>query len=110
MHSSEWFFSLICPEDRAEDVSVDGWVQSTTLSSSLMNTLEASSSVEQANLYLQEGLWSEAVLLLMNAPQANPNSDNWLTTWNSVLQTLSPAPVSLDFATVFEFGGSSALH
>ncbi|MEM9213542.1 MAG: DUF928 domain-containing protein [Cyanobacteria bacterium P01_F01_bin.150] len=94
-----WFFSLICPDDRAADLSVDGWVQTTSLSSSFTDAINSVSPVEQANLYIQEGLWSEAVLLLMNSPRMSNTTESRLDMWNSVVQTISPAPVSLNFTT-----------
>ena len=105
-----WFFSLICPDDRAADISVDGWFEATTLSPSFSDELNAVSPVEQANLYVQAGLWSEAVLLLMNSPYVNGTTDHGLEPWNSIIQTISPAPVPLNFATSSQFDIPSALY
>ena len=105
-----WFFSLICPDDRAADISVDGWFEAMTLSPSFSDELNAVSPVEQANLYIQAGLWSEAVLLLMNSPYVEGATDHGLDPWNSIVQTISPTPVPLNFATSSQFDISSTLY
>ena len=105
-----WFFSLICPDDRAADVSVDGWVQSTALSPSFIDELNAVPPVEQANLYIQEGLWSEAVLLLLNSQHSAISAAPRPNSWNSVIQAISPAPIPLNFATAYQLDVSPGLY
>lgn len=105
-----WFFSLICPDDRAADISVDGWFEATTLSPSFSDKLNAVSPVEQANLYVQAGLWSEAVLLLMNSSYVDSATEHGLDPWHSIIQAISPVSVPLNFATSSQFDVSSALY
>lgn len=102
-----WFFSLICSEDRAADISVDGWVQSTSLDPSFVNTLNSMPPIEQANLYLQAGLWSEAVSLLMDAQDSTISSAH---DWHTIVQTLSSAPVHLNFETASQIDVSTGLY
>lgn len=106
-----WFFSLLCPNDRAADIVVDGWVQATTLSPSLTDELKAASPADQAHLYLQEGLWSEAVQLFIPSSAENSTPDYWLDTWQSMSETLNrPESVSLNFATVSPFNLPSTVY
>ena len=105
-----WFFSLICPDDRAADISVDGWVQSTALSPSFMNEISAAPPLEQAGLYVQEGLWSEAMLLLMHSQQEQVATPSRVEGWDSIIQAISPAPISLNFATASQLDVSPGLY
>ena len=105
-----WFFSLICPDDRAADISVDGWIQSTALPPSFMNELNAVPPLEQANLYVQEGLWSEAMMLLMDSQVSQSTTTPWVDSWDSIIQAISPAPISLNFATASQLDVSPDLY
>lgn len=95
-----WFLAVVCNNNnRSEDLWVDGWVQRTEQSSSLIDALASVSSSEMAQLYLEHGLWQESVDQILTDSLAQTNefvdqSDwNWLLTaagLESVAVTATP--------------------
>lgn len=104
-----WFFSLICPGNRAADISVDGWVQSTALSSDVSSELSVADPLEQAALYVQEGLWSEALSLMLSEQYGDLDAPT-LEGWMSIMQSMSPIPVALDLTTASQLTVESPLY
>ncbi|NET09116.1 MAG: DUF928 domain-containing protein [Symploca sp. SIO2B6] len=104
-----WFFSLICPDNRAADISVDGWFQPIALSSSLTQSLSETKAVDQVQFYLREGLWSEALSVLIDLHASTP-ATTLLDEWNTIIQTMSHAPVSLSFANTYQLNLTPDLH
>ena len=105
IHSTQnyrWFLSLICHDNRAADIVVDGWVQPTASSPVLEKELIQSEPIEQATLYLQEGLWSEAFFLLFHWYEHHQTNTAYvpMNEWQTVLETISPEPVSLDLTHI----------
>lgn len=96
-----WFFSLICPDNRAADISVDGWLQTVSLPSSINQVISNTEPVEQAKAYLREGLWSEALAVLIDLHTSAPTT-TLLDEWNTIIQTMSHAPVSLSFVNAYQ--------
>lgn len=99
--SYRWFLSLVCPNNRAADVSVDGWLQLTPLSTALAHQLgQTTNPIEQANLYLTAGMWSEALTTLIRW-QESPSPDITQQAWTEVIATLSPVTTPLNFTTAY---------
>ena len=60
-----WYLSLICnPEDRSEDIVVEGIIKRVIPHPQLASQLEKSQPLEQVDLYLEAGLWHEALATL----------------------------------------------
>lgn len=104
-----WFFSLVCPGNRAADISVDGWVQSTALSSEVASELSVAEPLEKAALYVEEGLWSEALSLILNEQYGDLDVPT-LERWTLIMQSISPVPMALDFETVSRLTIDSPLY
>lgn len=104
----QWFFSIVA-EDRAHDISVDGWIQRVALDEWLqqqaiapdvLNNLAAATPLEQVRLLSQEAnLWTDAAVVLHELRQRDPNNPNVMMAWDELLNAeglseLSEEPVA----------------
>lgn len=91
-----WGFSLICDAQRRDsDVYVVGLLYRTSLSSSAENRLaRASSALDKARIYAEEGIWAEMLSTLAPIRQSYPQE--WQEVLQSVqLQQMAQIPVHL---------------
>lgn len=106
--SYQWYFSIVA-EDRAQDISVDGWIQRVALDEWLqqqaitpdvLNNLAVASPLEQVRLLSQEAnLWTDAAVVLHELRQRDPNNPNVMMAWDELLDAeglseLSEEPVA----------------
>lgn len=82
----EWYLSLLCDENnRAQDIVVHGWIRrvsATTLDEATTNTEIA----EQVQSYQEQGLWHDAIGLLIQARQENIQEFNANELWSTLLE------------------------
>ncbi len=93
-----WYFSIIA-DDRAQDMSVDGWtrrvelatwVQEQSLNSDLALRLKSATPLEQARLLHQEAqLWHDAAIILENLQQTEPDNPLVAEEWNNLLHAVN---------------------
>lgn len=93
-----WYFSIIA-EDRAQDISVDGWTRRVELSSWIQTQslapdvalrLNTAPPLEQARILYQEAqLWHDAAVILEDLLQRDPNNQSVDETWNHLLQVVN---------------------
>jgi len=93
-----WYFSIIA-DDRAQDMSVDGWtrrvelstwIQEQSLDPSLALRLETAAPLERVRLLYQEAqLWHDAAVMLEDLQQTTPNSRAIAEEWNHLLQAVN---------------------
>ncbi|MEM6252334.1 MAG: DUF928 domain-containing protein [Cyanobacteria bacterium P01_D01_bin.156] len=93
-----WYFSIIA-DDRAQDISVDGWtrrvdlhtwIEEQTLTPDLAVRLSTAPPLEKAQLLYQEAhLWHDAALILEDLHQANPNNQTIAKEWFSLLEAVN---------------------
>ncbi|MEO0455744.1 MAG: DUF928 domain-containing protein [Cyanobacteria bacterium P01_A01_bin.114] len=93
----QWYLSVMA-EDRARDVSVDGWVRRVELDDwlaqqgleqGLSARIAAASGLELAKLLSQEvDLWSEAVLVVNELRLSQPTNLAVLDEWEALLETV----------------------
>ncbi|MGK7891889.1 MAG: DUF928 domain-containing protein [Leptolyngbyaceae cyanobacterium] len=96
-----WFFSLVCPDNRAADVSVDGWLNLTPLATDLANQLDQTHDpIDRANLYISADMWSEALTTLVSWHES-PSPDLSQSAWDGVIETLSPVTTPLNLTTAY---------
>lgn len=85
----QWYFSLVCnPKDRAEDIAVDGWLQRVNTEPNLVSRLQNASVFDQANLYISENLWTDALVILADARYERPNDVMVANEWKKLLQLI----------------------
>ncbi|MDZ7959805.1 MAG: DUF928 domain-containing protein [Aulosira sp. DedQUE10] len=84
-----WYVSLICdPENRANDIVVDGWIQRVELNSTLTKQLEQTTSpLGRVALYAKAGLWQDALATLAELRSTKPNDSRLAANWTQLLKT-----------------------
>ncbi|MEM9486311.1 MAG: DUF928 domain-containing protein [Cyanobacteria bacterium P01_F01_bin.116] len=98
-----WYFSIMA-DDRAQDLSVDGWtrrvdltewVQGQSSNSNLTLQLESATPLEQARLLYQEAqLWHDAAVILENLQQTEPDNQSAVEEWDNLVQTVNLAELN----------------
>ncbi|MEW6498122.1 MAG: DUF928 domain-containing protein [Cyanobacteriota bacterium] len=84
-----WTFALACnPSDRTEDGVVGGWIERAQPSDSLKQELANATAVEQASLYAKQGFWYDAIHILVELEQTQPNNPALATTWAELLKSV----------------------
>ncbi|MEW6492878.1 MAG: DUF928 domain-containing protein [Cyanobacteriota bacterium] len=84
-----WYFSMICnPQNRAHDVSVDGWVQRVEPTPTLTRELEAVTLPERAALYAEAGFWHDALTTLAQLRYSRPYDWALAAQWAQLLQSV----------------------
>lgn len=82
----EWYLSLLCNENnRAQDIVVHGWIRRV----SATDLEEAESNIElieQAQSYQEQGLWHDAIDVIIQARQANIHEFNATELWSTLLE------------------------
>lgn len=109
----QWYFSIVCnPNDRAEDIAVDGWLQRVNSEPDLAFRLQNATLFDQASLYISENLWADALVTLAEARWQRPNDVMVAQEWKKLLQLIGldtiarepllnyPQPVSRNESTV----------
>ncbi|OUL23836.1 hypothetical protein BV372_29480 [Nostoc sp. T09] len=83
-----WYVSMICdPENRANDIVVNGWIQRVELNSNLTKQLEQTSPFERVNLYAKAGLWQDALGTLAELRTTKPNDFRLAANWTQLLKS-----------------------
>lgn len=84
-----WYLSLICnPENRSQDIVVEGWIQRVELTSSIASQLENITPTDSIEIYLEADLWHEALTTLAQLRQDLPNDTIVATNWMQLLQSI----------------------
>lgn len=84
-----WYLSVICnAQDRADDVSVDGWIQRVKLNPTLASKLAKVAPSQRAAVYAQADLWQEALTTLVEIRYSRPYDRNISAQWTSLLQSV----------------------
>jgi hypothetical protein len=83
-----WTFAIICdPNDRLEDQFVTGTVQRHELDPTRAAQLEQASASDRLTLYQQDGVWYDALALLLKLRRTAPEDTSLTTTWHELLQS-----------------------
>lgn len=90
-----WFFSVICnPEDRAEDIFVQGWVQRIEPSATLVSQLEKAPPRDRPNIYAEAGIWHETLATLAELRYSNPQDVTLVNDWKELLKSVGLSDVA----------------
>lgn len=78
-----WIFAMICdPWDRTSDIFVEGTIKKIEISSDLENKLQNATPIEQVQLYKNAGIWNEAISLVAELRESNPQE------WEELLESV----------------------
>lgn len=80
-----WYFMAYCNE--ASPAFVEGWIERVPVNSTLGASLENSALRAQAVAYAQNGIWQEAISAIGEQYQAQPNREDLLEDWKSLLES-----------------------
>ena len=84
-----WYLSVICnAQDRASDVSVDGWIQRVELSPTLASELKKAEPTKRAAVYAAADLWYVALATLAELRLSRPNDATISAEWAQLLQSV----------------------
>lgn len=90
-----WFFTMVCPPnsdqelpDKSGNVIVDGWVERTELSPSLVNKLEKAAPSARPALYAAAGIWHDSLTTLVELLRQKPNDRNLKNQWKKLLDSV----------------------
>ena len=84
-----WYLSLICnAQNRSQDIVVEGWIQRVEVANQLSNTLDEADLKTRAKLYLEAGIWHEALSILAQLRRDYPEDDVVTDNWEKLLQSV----------------------
>jgi hypothetical protein len=84
-----WSVSIICdPNDRKQDLTVDGWVQRVALRPALANQLNQATPSERVNLYARNGLWFDTLKTLAELRRSRPQDSQLQASWVELLKSV----------------------
>ena len=84
-----WYLSVICnAQDRADDISVDGWIQRVKPNPTLASKLAKVAPSQRAGVYAQADLWQEALTTLVEIRYSRPYDRGIAAQWTSLLQSV----------------------
>lgn len=120
--SYHWYFSIVA-DDRAQDISVDGWtrrvdlltwIQTQELDQEFLLRLDTAAPLERARLlYKKAQLWHDAAVLLAELQQASPNNPAIAEEWNNLMEAenlagLGAVPMEAFYAAPIGDTGNTA--
>lgn len=84
-----WYFSVICnPQDRADDVSIDGWIQRVEPNSSLTKKLAQATPLQRLVMYQAANLWQDALTTLAQLRYSHPHDVTVTEHWTQLLRSV----------------------
>lgn len=82
----KWYFKLNCGVETP--MSVQGGIERILLNANLANQLAKATPTEQANLYIKNNLWYDAVNIMTQIYRTNPTNNNTKSAWLNLLRSL----------------------
>lgn len=84
-----WFFAVICdPDNRAEELVVDGWTQRRELEADLAAKLEGSTRAgDRSFIYAQNGIWHDALSILAEEIRNSNRNALAVVQWKLLLES-----------------------
>ncbi|MEO1147031.1 MAG: DUF928 domain-containing protein [Cyanobacteria bacterium J06638_22] len=84
-----WYFAIrVDPIDRSGDFILSGFVQRVASDPDLLQQLSTLPVEDHASVYGAQGLWFDAINLLASMRSQYPNSAQWETQWETLLQSV----------------------
>lgn len=92
-----WYVSLLCdPNDPTHNITVNGWVERSTLNPSQSQALQQLTGNDRANLFAQEGLWFDTLATLADLQCQNPQRPTSAPAANFWRELLADEDIALD--------------
>jgi Domain of Unknown Function (DUF928) len=90
----KWYFKLNC--DRETPMFVQGGIERIALNSNLAKQLANATPQEQANIYIKNNLWYDAVNILAKLYRANPTDNNIKSAWINLLRAIGLEDIAVN--------------
>lgn len=85
----KWSFALMCDNKlRPDSPIVEGYIERVQPEPELTAQLEGATPVEMAALYGQAGIWYETVATLAQLKEAEPQNQELINAWDSILNSV----------------------
>jgi Domain of Unknown Function (DUF928) len=89
-----WYFVVACnPRDLSQNVVLEGWLRRVPLTTAPADTALVDNQLALVETYQAQGLWSDAIALMVDLRQAHPDNEAVQAQWSDLL-------VALELATV----------
>ena len=91
----KWSFALMCDNQlRPDSPIIEGYIERVQPEPELAAQLERATPVEKAALYGQAGIWYETVATLAQLKEAEPQNQELINAWDSILNSVGLEKVS----------------
>ncbi|MGB3309932.1 MAG: DUF928 domain-containing protein [Nodosilinea sp.] len=89
-----WYFVVACnPRDLSQNVVLEGWLRRVPLTAAAADTARIEPQIELVKTYQTEGLWSDAIALMVDLHQAHPDNETVQAQWSQLLEALDLANI-----------------
>lgn len=89
-----WYFVVACnPRDLSQNVVLEGWLRRVPLTPMPADTALVETQLDLVETYQAQGLWSDAIALMVDLRQAHPDSEAVQAQWSDLLEALDLATV-----------------
>ncbi|PSR15854.1 hypothetical protein C8255_20925 [filamentous cyanobacterium CCP3] len=89
-----WYFVVSCnPRDLSQNVVLEGWLRRVSLTAAPASTTLVETQLDLVETYQAEGLWSDAIALMVELRQGHPDSEAVQAQWSRLLEALDLATV-----------------
>jgi hypothetical protein len=88
-----WYISVIYdPQERAKDDILEGWISYHPLEADYARQIETATPLEQVAIYQETGRWSEAVEVLLELRQSQPDNREVEAAWQDMMKAFQRIP------------------
>ena len=90
-----WYLSMICnSQQRSRDVVVEGWMRQEAIDFATQQELNAANSIEQAELYYEQGFWYDALSILVENQDSSVQQPIIRAKWLELLSSVGLAELA----------------
>lgn len=90
----KWYFKLNC--DQETPMYVQGGIERIALNSNLAKQLANATPQEQANLYIKNNAWYDAVNIIAKVYRTNPTDNNTKSAWINLLRAIGLEDIAVN--------------
>lgn len=84
-----WYFVVACdPRDFSQNVVLEGWLRRVLLTPAPVSTALVDNQLALVETYQAQGLWSDAIALMVELRQAHPANEAIQAQWSHLLEAL----------------------
>lgn len=93
----QWYLSMLCdPQNRAQDVVLEGWLERSAPSAQLAQSLKQASQSEEASLYWQAGFWLDALDVIAGLRAEAATQPTLFQQWSALLNAVDLGAIATE--------------